>query len=264
MKNTNELSTEKKLVTKQNDNKIKSKKTIPKNTLKIHVIILSILIIILLFLICFLFYYFTNKVRNIEQKLNKNENQKSNETDVLKENENSIENIYIKEGKNLIEAVYNIKSGETLLLFNPQEIGLKEEDYFIDAQSVSQNGKNLRNLKLISVDKGLYTPSQTGLLSIKIYFKSNLKNLNCFFKGIKELIKVNLTNLEMKEIKSMNSTFSGCSNLNTINLEGINTTSLKNMEYTFENCHKLRNINLSPVIANELENIIVYSQDVKI
>ena len=75
------------------------------------------------------------------------------------------------------------------------------------------------------------------------------------FKDNKDLIKVNLTDLNMKDVVSMKSTFSGCSNLNEITFGGINTTKLTEMENTFENCSKLKNLDLSPLDTTNLIEI---------
>ena len=246
MKEAN-LSTEKHIKAKSKKNIINAETNYnnPNKSIKIILIILLIFNIIFLFLISFLLIYFL--------KIKKNNGITTNDND---SNNNFTKNDEIlEENKNSIEATYKIKEGQSLFLFNPNELNLKEGEYSIDGEILSQNKNNLRHLREIVVEKGKYTPKESGYLSIEIIFKYNLKSLNYFFKNCKELIKVNLTNLKMEEVTSMDSTFSGCSKLNEISLEGINTINLMNMDYTFENCSELRNINLSPIKTSETTRI---------
>ena len=213
-------------------NRKKSKKGI-----KIIFITLLTLNIIFIILIAFILYYFLKLKAKYDNLINNNAS--NNNYTERKET--------LVESKNLIDATYKIKKGESLSLFNPNELNLKEGDYSIEGKIESQNKKIFRHLRDIVVENGKYSPIESGYLTIKINFKYNLKSLDSFFKDCKDLIKVSLSDLEMEEVTSMNSTFSGCSNLNEINLEGINTENLMDMAYTFENCNELRNINLSPI-----------------
>jgi len=158
------------------------------------------------------------------------------------EKENNIES------KNTISASYIIKEGKEMSLINPDEIGLKKEDYSIEEiEIITEDKSNLRFLKnIISVDNK-YTPKSSGILSALITFKNNLNSLDGLFKDNKEIIKVNLNNFNMNDVVSMKSTFSGCTHLSEINLEGVNSSKLTKMENTFENCTELKNINLSPL-----------------
>ncbi len=144
---------------------------------------------------------------------------------------------------NKIDAMYKVKTGEKMSFFNNEKTNLKGEDYIVIEKSFSTN--NIRKLKNIEIINDFYTPTETGYLTVEIIFKKRFNNLDNFFLDNKELIKVDMTNFEMKEISSMKSTFSGCSNLEEVNLEGSNAENLKNLDNTFENCTNLKNINLS-------------------
>ena len=170
---------------------------------------------------------------------------------LIKKKKNIKESFIINE-TNSIEATYITEAGKEILLINQNEIGLKDDDYYIEEINFPQNRNYLRNLKLLSINNGRYLPKTSGILNTRIFLKKTLKSLDGFFKDNKELIKVNLTNLIMNEVTSMKSTFSGCSNLKEINLEGINSGNLMKMENTFENCIELKNINLSPLNTSNL------------
>ena len=154
---------------------------------------------------------------------------------------------------NSISAIYSVKSGQKVQLFNTEKIGLKDDDYII--QIVEKNNNNLRKLRGIIDENGSFIPNESGYISVIIKFKIILTNLNEIFKDNQDLIKVDLSNLEMANVTSMNSTFSGCSNLNDIKLDGVNTDNLFYMTYTFEKCINLKNINLSPINPYNLRYI---------
>ena len=192
---------------------------------KIFNIILIIFNIIFIIGICLIVFFFIKK---------------------FNDNKKSLEEI---SHNNVISATYSVKSGKKVQLFNPAKINLKDDDYVIETL---EKNNNLRHLENLNVEKGSYIPNESGYLSIRIKFKIILNTLNEIFKDNQDLIKVDLSNLEMKKVSSMNSSFSGCLNLNEINLEGINTNNLLDMTYTFEKCNHLKNINLSPINADNL------------
>ena len=226
----------------ENAENIKNK---PKNTNKIIIISLLSFNIIFILIICFLLIYFLKIKPNKEKEISNT---------IINNNSTQIQES-LDENKNSIEAIYKAEKGKDILLFNPKELKLKEGDYSIKGEIISESETVLRNLIEIGDINGLYSPSHSGYLLINIHFNNNLKNLDNCFKDCKQLIKVNLANLETGEVESMNSTFSGCINLKDINLEGINTGNLVDMSYTFENCKELTNINLSPINGNDLMNI---------
>ena len=211
------------------NNMKKLNSTIKKNTKnRKAIILLSITIAILILIICLILIYFLL---------------------IKKEKSNKEKKII----ENFIEASYSTKAGKEMTILNPNEIGLINDDYSIEEIEFLSNEKNnLRFLKELIVNDGKYVPSNSGILSAKIIFKNKLNNLDGLFKDNKELIKVNLTNLDMNEVTSMKSTFSGCSNLKEINLDGINSSKLIKMENTFENCTELQNLNLSPLNTTNL------------
>lgn len=177
-------------------NKVQSKN----HKLKIYIFISIILNIIVIIILGCLIYLYLKKGNN-----NKNSNEKSIENiNNIKEN---------NENNNLISAIYSVKSGQKVQLLNPEKINLKEDDYLIE---IKENNKNLRFLENIEVENGYYIPNESGYLPITISFKKSLNNLNEIFQNNKELIKVDLSNLDMQNVLSMNSTFSGCSNLEEI------------------------------------------------
>ena len=224
------IVTQKKMIT----DKVGGEKKIKKSILLFLVISFSIILLIACAFLVFMLI--KKKKRKIEEE---------NESNEINESKN------INKIKNVIYAVYEVKDGEKMSFFNLNEKNdLKEEDIYIKEKSFISN--NLRNLENLEINGNFYTPSHNGLLSVEIKFKKHLNNLENFFLNNKELISVNMSNFEMKEVTSMKSTFRGCSNLQEVNFEGNNAQNLKNLDNTFENCTKLKNVNLS---INNMSNI---------
>ena len=65
------------------------------------------------------------------------------------------------------------------------------------------------------------------------------------FKGIKNIIEVDLSNFDTSEVTSMKQMFYDCTNLKKINFGNISTSSIENMEYLFGLCSELTSIDLS-------------------
>ena len=123
---------------------------------------------------------------------------------------------------------------------------------------------NLRNLELFKTKNSRYTPTNSRKVSVKITFVKNFEILDQIFKDNKNLIEVDLTNLNMSNIFNMDRTFIGCPNLKNTDIEGVNGPKLSQMENTFENCFELNSINLLPLSNKNLVNIKNFFLDVKI
>lgn len=232
-------------------------KEIKKNKCSLLTCILLIIIFVLT-IACFILTYFLVIKKDKEKREEKEKNEEKEEKDEEKEEEKEEKNEEnkISSYQNSIVSTYDIKAGKEMSFLNPYDIALKNEDYTIEEIQFTSEGKNkLRLLKAIKVSDGKFIPSNSGILSAKINFKNNLKSLDSLFKDNKDIIKVNLSNLNMSEITSMKSTFSGCSNLSEINFDGINTSKLVNIAKTFENCTELKTLDLSPINTTNLVNM---------
>ena len=230
----------------KNQKKLKDNIAKPSNSKKKLIIIIVLLSIVIIFLIGIILFLIISQT--IKEKQNK-------ETESINSGEEKIDskdnNDEIKK-QNIINAVYKIEEGKTFSFFNKNALNLEEGDYIISEKGFSKT--NLRNLNILETNEGYYLPKKSGDLYVEISFKKNLVSLKDFFKNNNELVKVDLTNLIMKDVKSMESTFSGCSNLYEIDIGGVDSQNLINMDNTFEKCKKLKNINLSMKnLSNSLE-----------
>ena len=238
-------------------NELKPKKDKSSNIIKmkrstfIFYIVLFSAIIIILCVVLVLILIKKNKNKNDSKQEEKIENENIEENENTESNDETKLSEIFDNYENIIDAVYKVKNGEKMSFFNNEKMNLKDEGYIIKEKSFTNN--DLRNLKNIEIINGFHTPAETGYLTVEIIFKKSFNNLDNLFLNNKELIKVDMTNFEMKEISSMKSTFSGCSNLEEVNFEGSNSENLKNMDNTFENCINLKNINLSLKNTSKLE-----------
>ena len=90
----------------------------------------------------------------------------------------------------------------------------------------------------------------TGGNKIEVYFSSNLKSLQNFFyykndNNVKNIISIDLSQLNSFEIERLDFSFYGCSSLKSIDLTYFNTTSLTKTISTFKDCSSLESIDLS-------------------
>ena len=201
-----------------------------------NIILISLNILFLIGICLLIFFLLKSKKQEREKVISSGEELSSND-----ESKNN----------NEIIGTYSVKSGQKFQLFKPEKINIKEGDYYIESLEKSNN---LRNLKIINDENGYYTSNESGEQSFKIIFKVVLNSLNEIFKDNQELIKVDLSELNMEKVLSMNSSFSGCQNLEEVNLEGIDTSNLLDMAYTFEKCNNLKNLDLSPIKTNKTLN----------
>ena len=161
---------------------------------------------------------------------------------------------------------------------NPQE-------FYIIASYLNKNGpfinEDFNRTYNINYIIGNESSEIMDRKKVKLIINSSLTNLTNMFRGIDNLININLSNINsffindfshsfencsnLKEIdltyfnthniKSMNSLFKGCSNLENITgLEIMDTFSVNNIEEMFDNCTSLAIVNLSSFNLDKIKN----------
>ena len=123
---------------------------------------------------------------------------------------------------------------------NSQEV-LEEENYNekeIKQCEIEINGtKRSFNYYFNFPAKGKYT--------IKYIFKNYLTKTNYMFSGCSNLINIDLSNFNTKNVISMSNMFSWCKSLTKLNLSKFNTQNVINMSKMFSGCQSLAKIDLS-------------------
>ena len=156
----------------------------------------------------------------------------------------------LKEKSNSITALYSLKKEEELTLFNPEKIKLSKSDYEIEIlslqdennTSISDSEPSLRRLKTI---ENKFTSSISGKIEIRITFLVQLTSMFELFKNCRNLIEVDLSQLDATKLKNVNSVFENCENLVFTNFTLKNGTNIESMEDSFSGCEKLKSVDLT-------------------
>ena len=153
--------------------------------------------------------------------------------------------------KNEIEIKLKIKKEE-----------INKEIYYLDNTDYIEHNTNIKhyhdNLKELNASntilyinnkqykfKKSFIPKKEGEYKIKLIFKNNIKDCSFMFAGCKNIININFSNFNSKNIINMRYMFSGCINLNNLDLSSFNTKNVINMEGMFGKYSNLSNLDLS-------------------
>ena len=91
--------------------------------------------------------------------------------------------------------------------------------------------------------------------NITLIFKNQIDSLENMFKGLNNIIEVNLSNFDTSYVTTMSSMFMGCYNLLSVYLSNYNTYNLVNISHMFENCLSLDSINFGNINTSIVENM---------
>ena len=213
----------------KNDNKNKSNN-------KQKLIIFILIIIVLTIIIIVLIIYFKKKP-----------------------NFNSITNninqipFLIVEYKNKFQVIiFNAETNKEITLFNPFNIGLRENDYSITKIYESPDKKRILEEKLYNYT---YIPKKSENLTFNIEFNKTLKTIEGMFKDCIYLSKIDLSGIQFENILRMNSSFFNCTSLEDIIFGSFNSSHITNMDNAFEGCTNLSSLDLSSLKLNKLESM---------
>ena len=167
-------------------------------------------------------------------KKNSNEEFKGNDNNYI---EGIINNeIGVDKREHFFIAIYQSQKGKKLKLFNPERLGLKDDDYFVHIYS---DDNTLRRIEEIELNEGEIVGNRNGLSQILVSFKEPLSNLDFMFQGCEDLINVDLSNINSSSINSSIYTFTNCQNLETVNFTSVNTSNVESMDFLFAGCNNL-------------------------
>jgi len=156
----------------------------------------AIIFIILLFLIGSIILFILFKHKN-----NSNANKQAESDSII--NIEEIDYITkINEKNNSITAIYSFEKGKEVILFNPEKIGLSENNYKIEIISKNNDEKNISyNMRALEEIKYKYIPDSNGIFEIIISFNILLTSISGLFKNCRNLIEIDLSSLEGSNIK---------------------------------------------------------------
>ena len=142
-----------------------------------------------------------------------------------------------------IEGINNTKKKYVELYFN---------DNLYHYKKFSKIEKGIFNLKIII--NGLMTDCRNlfvfcckNLISVNLssFNSKNVTNMSYMFGNCEKLEYINFTNFDTKNVTTMNRMFMDCKNIKYLNLSSFDTKNVKKMNYMFHGCENLLNLDLS-------------------
>ena len=80
-------------------------------------------------------------------------------------------------------------------------------------------------------------------IDLSSFNTKNVTNMSYMFYGCSNLTNIDLSSFDTKNVINMSNMFSGCSNLTNIDLSSFDTKNVTNMSSMFKDCSNLENIN---------------------
>ena len=93
------------------------------------------------------------------------------------------------------------------------------------------------------------------LYFIKIKFKNKINDCKKMFKNCKNIVNIDLSSFDTKNVIDMSEMFSGCSGLVNIDLSSFDTKNVTNISYMFSGCTNLINVDLSSFDTKNVTNM---------
>ena len=189
---------------------------------------------------------YINNINIINNKINnKVDNKVNNENNKKKNNE-----IRIKlkiEKKDINEAKYFL----SFLPFN-----LNIDEYHIFNQLNESNTELFIDEKKYKFQK-YFIFKKEGIYSIKIKIKSEncIKDCQSMFFYCKNIIDIDLSSFDTKNVTNMSHMFRQCDNLTNINLSNFDTKNVTNMAFMFGYLKNLKSLDLSSFDTKKVTNM---------
>ena len=208
----------------------------------------------------------TNKVIGINKGILSNNNYIKgtflkyplNELNIIKKsqtkNNNLIKNEIIKNFDGLNEIRMEVK-------INKEDIN--KNIYFLDNTVFNSYLKELNQLNTelyINDNKYEYQkyfiPEKEGIFNIKLKINTRIKDCSHMFSGCKNIINIDLSSFNSKDITNMSFMFYDCVNLEKIDLSSFDTKNVTNMESMFDNCTNIESLDLTSFDTKNVVNMM--------
>ena len=181
--------------------------------------------------------------RKIYKEYKKYENEIKNnnniEVSVIKA-EINIKPDYVGKNIQIINSYENIKKIKQTLVRvrNDDDLKYKNENDIKENIEIKIDGKIIEFSYVYQFEK-------EGNYKIEYSIKNNLININHLFYACKNLIKLDFTNFDTKQVTNMSSLFQNCGSLTNLDLTNFKTKNVFNMSYMFSGCKLLTKIILT-------------------
>ena len=152
-------------------------------------------------------------------------------------------------------------TNKEIIIFNNENIDIKEEDFRIEYKKENQQMRNLDDdngsvvVNIIGNKFKLNKETNDESFIFEIKFKEELNTMKEMFQNNNDLLSLDLSSLKTEKINSLQSAFLNCNNLQQINLTNFNSTNIKVMDSTFENCYSLKELDLSSFDTKSLSSM---------
>ena len=132
------------------------------------------------------------------------------------------------------------------------------EDYGKDFQPLDELNKSNTELFINKIKyeyNNYFIPKETGIYSIELKLKNNIKDCSCLFFRCNNIVDIDLSSFDSKEVTNMKYMFAKCENLSNINLSHFNTKNVTCMRGMFSSCKNLVNIDVSYFNTEKVTNM---------
>ena len=191
-----------------------------------------------------------------------------------------IKGTYLKYPLNELNILKNSKTNNNILIKNEiiktfdgmneirMEVKINKEDinkniYFLDNTVFNSylNELNQLNTELYINDnkyeyQKYFIPEKEGIFNIKLKINACIKDCSHMFSGCKNIINIDLSSFNSKDITNMSFMFYDCVNLEKIDLSSFDTKNVTNMESMFDNCNNIESIDLSSFDTKNVINMM--------
>ena len=139
----------------------------------------------------------------------------------------------------------------------------KKNIYFLNCEDENMNNsKEIKDsISTIYIDgkeeiiNNYFLPDKKGFHIIKIKFKNMLINCHKLFYKCKDIVNIDLSSFNIKNIQNMSYMFYSCSNLKNVNLSSINGENIIDLSFIFSGCSNLTNLDLSTFKIKNVQNM---------
>ena len=162
----------------------------------------------------------------------------------ISNNITDFQNLLAEKKNNSITMLYSLQKKKDSVLFNPEKINLTKGEYEIEVLALKDEDNNSISRKLNDIDYK-FISDINGQMEIRITFFVQLTSMSELFKGCRNLLEVDLSNLDGSKLTDANSVFENCDNLIYINFTLKNGTNIHSMDNCFSGCQKLKDVDLT-------------------
>ena len=132
-----------------------------------------------------------------------------------------------------------ILNNNTITIYNPN---INRQEYFrfeFEPSEIIINGE------VVSIAESYIYNLTNEINNVTIKFDRDITSCSVMFNGLKNIIKIDLSNFDTSKVTEMKAMFRECTSLETVDLTNFDTSSVIDFSCMFYNCKKLTSLDLS-------------------